>query len=156
MRNEHLERAKEELRLAAEEEKCGWCKKKTVQIAQALEDLETAMPDAERLRQAVSKTKELSNLDKLSAELKDQRGRSGRLVERLESFNREVATEPLPAPRPRPPPPAPRPLGPSIVTPDDIARSDAEAYQRYKQVARHRGPVRDRIAFRVFKRTEGN
>jgi len=148
MTDDHLQRAREELRAYAETSKCGWCKKKAEQLATAADDLEGAMPDAERLKAAVSKTKGLSKLDELSSELRGQKERSGRLLSHLERFNQDVAEAP------RPPPHEPAPLGPPIVTPDDIARREAELYSRYKETARHRGPIRDRFAFRVFKRIE--
>lgn len=153
MEDEHLRKARDELRAYAETSQCGWCKKKAEQIATAAEDLETAMPDAERLRQAVSKTRALSNLDSISSELRQQRERSDRLIEHVESITRDVAPARPPAPPPSPQPRA-APLGPRLVTPDDIAKRDAELYKKYKSIARPRGPIRDRVAFRVFKRTD--
>lgn len=147
MTDDHLEKARAELRAYAERSNCGWCKKKAEQLATAAEDLEGAMPDAERLRTAVSKTRALSKLDDVSSEIRTQRERSGRLLSHLEEFGKAAEEE-------RTPPPPAQSLGPPIVTPDDIARRDAELYRRYKEVARRRGPVRDRIAFRLFKRTE--
>jgi len=51
--DEHLEEAEKQLRLYAQETRCGWCQKKSLDIAQMTEELKSITPLAEKFAEQV-------------------------------------------------------------------------------------------------------
>lgn len=172
MAEDDLRKAKRLLERYAEDNKCGWCRKKARILATAAGELDQSSPEAlEFAKQMESKTKELSRLGETLSEISETKNQRQGLSDRLDDIlSRAKRTMPEPgsrevgvtdSPNVNTPREAPlrqefdRGLPFKVVTPDEVGRNRSERYARYRsEVQKNRGPVRDRLFFRLWERIE--
>ena len=161
MGEEKLEQAKRLLTEYGEEQTCGWCQRTAGKLATAIDEFKAATPAAMDFKRDYTGKGELAKLDDTVVDLKETRlkneGFHDRLSEVLDRTERVVERHEATARPPRLEHERQRLEGvPGFVTPDQIQAKRDEQYRRYKQVSqgRKRGPIRDRLAFGVWKIVE--
>jgi len=161
MGEEKLNQAKRLLREYGEESTCGWCKRTADKLATAVDEFEAATPAALEFNREHTGKGELSRLDDTVAELGETRIRNedfrNRLTDVLDRGNRVVEQRRGIDRPPRLEHERRRTQGlPGFVTSDQIGQQRAEEYRRYRELSadRRRGPIRERLAFGLFRITE--
>jgi hypothetical protein len=172
MAEDDLRKAKRLLERYAEDNKCGWCRKKARILATAAGELDQSSPEAlEFAKKMESKTKELSRLGETLSEISETKNQRQGLSDRLDDIlsrakgdlpdsgsrgvgvtnSQNVNTIGGPPLRQE----FDRRLPFNVVTPDEVGRDRSERYARYRsEVQKTRGPVRDRLLFRLWERIE--
>jgi hypothetical protein len=155
MADEDLEQAERLLAKYADENNCGWCRKKARTLKEAASELRRASPKAMDLTDRFKDELDSRNLDNLEAEvdeLRSQADRNRKFRERLDEVL-DAPERPRRRERPLQTRAPPLPDLPPIVTPDDVGRQESEERRRFMEEAERRtGPVRTEVRYRLWKR----